>query len=182
VKVTFWLLDVNSETKNGTTELWLWGIDDKGNRVLVIDRNFVDYFYALVEEGFDPANVAEEIRKALAAAIVKLEVVPRRFFSKPVQTVKVYCRNPSDTAKLARTLRNFEGVKECLEDDVRLSMRYLIDNNVIPCGWHEVEGGGRKKRVRCQNRKGLRGKGTSTAARKVRGSAFTRPQLFHDLL
>jgi DNA polymerase I len=139
VKVTFWLLDINSESRNGKGELWLWGIDDKGNRCLVIDRNFVDYFYAVVEEGFDPSNVAEEIRKTLAAAIVKLEVVPRRFFGKPVQTMKVYCRNPSDTAKLAKTLRNLEGIKECLEDDIRLSMRYLIDNNVIPCGWHEVE-------------------------------------------
>jgi DNA polymerase I len=139
VKVTFWLLDINSETKNDTTELWLWGIDDKDNRVLVIDRNFVDYFYAVVEVGFDPSNVAEEIRKALASAIVKLEVAQRRFFGKPVQTLKVYCRDPSDTAKLARTLRNFEGVKECLEDDIRLSMRYLIDNNVVPCSWHEVE-------------------------------------------
>jgi DNA polymerase I len=139
VKVTFWLLDINSESRNGKGELWLWGIDDKGNRCLVIDRNFVDYFYAVVEEGFDPSNVAEEIRKTLAAAIVKLEVVPRRFFGKPVQTMKVYCRNPSDTAKLAKTLRNLEGIKECLEDDIRLSMRYLIDNNVIPCGWHEAE-------------------------------------------
>jgi DNA polymerase I len=125
--------------KNDTTELWLWGIDEKGNRVLVIDRNFVDYFYAVIEESFDPAHVAEEIRKALAAAIVKLEVVQRRFFGKPVQTVKVYCKNPSNTTKLARTLRNLEGVKECLEDDIRLSMRYLIDNNVVPCRWHEVE-------------------------------------------
>ncbi|NWG11805.1 DNA polymerase II, partial [Candidatus Bathyarchaeota archaeon] len=33
----------------------------------------------------------------------------------------------------------FEGVKDCLEDDIRYSMRYLIDNNVVPCGWHEVE-------------------------------------------
>jgi DNA polymerase I len=139
VKVTFWLLDINSESKNDTAELWLWGIDDKGNRVLVIDRNYVDNFYAVVEEGFDPSNVAEEIRKALATSIVKLEVAPRRFFGKPVQTVKVYCGNPGDTAKLARKLRTFEGVKKCLEDDIRLSMRYLIDNNVVPCGWHEVE-------------------------------------------
>ena len=139
MKVTFWLLDINSESKNDKAELWLWGIDDKGNRVLVIDRNYIDYFYAVVEDGFDASNVAEEIRKALATPTVKLEVVPRRFFGKPVQMVKVYCGNPSDAAKLARTLRTFEGVKECLEDDVRLSMRYLIDNNVVPCGWHEVE-------------------------------------------
>jgi DNA polymerase I len=139
VKVSFWLLDISSKSKSDTAELWLWGIDDRGNRCLVIDRNFVDYFYAVVEEGFDSSKVAEEIRKALAKSIVKTEVAQRRFFGKPVQTVKVYCRNPNETAKLARVLRAFEGVKECLEDEVRLSMRYLIDNNVVPCGWHEVE-------------------------------------------
>jgi DNA polymerase I len=125
--------------RNGTAELWLWGIAENGERVLVVDRNFVDYFYAVVDESFDPSNVAEKIRRTLVASIVKLEVAPRRFFGKPVQTVKVYCRTPSDTAKLARALRNFEGVKECLEDDIRLSMRYLIDNNMVPCGWHEVD-------------------------------------------
>ena len=139
MKVTFWLLDISSKLRSSTAELWLWGVDDKGNRCLVIDKNFVDYFYAVIEKEFDPSKVAEEIRKALAGSIVKTEVAQRRFFGKPVQTVKVYCRNPKDTAKLARSLRSFEGVKECLEDDVRLSMRYLIDNNIVPCEWHEVD-------------------------------------------
>ncbi len=35
--------------------------------------------------------------------------------------------------KLARTLRNLEEVKAYLEDDVRLSMRHLTNNNVVPC-------------------------------------------------
>ena len=136
MKVTFWLLDINSEKRDGVTELWLWGVDDSGKRVLVVDRNFVDYFYAVVEEGFDPPKVAAEIRKAHGEAVVKLEIAARRYFGKPVQVVKVYC---NDAAKLAKALRNLEGVKECLEDDVRLSMRYLIDNNVVPCGWHQIE-------------------------------------------
>jgi DNA polymerase I len=70
---------------------------------------------------------------------VKLEVAPRKFFGKPVKTVKVYCRNPDEAAKLARALRTLEGVQDCLEDDIRLSMQYLITNNVVPCGWHEVD-------------------------------------------
>ncbi len=139
MKVTFWLLDINSETGNGTAELWLWGIAENGKRVLVIDRNFVGYFYAVTAEGFDPAKVAEEIMKTHNASIVKLEVAPRKFFGKPVQTVKVYCRKPDETAKLARTLRNLEGIQDCLENDVRLSMQYLITNNVVPCEWHEVD-------------------------------------------
>lgn len=139
MKITFWLLDINSETRKGTAELWLWGTAENGERVLIIDRNFVGYFYAVIEEGFDPSKVAEEIRKTHNASTVKLEVASRRFFGKPVQTVKVYCRNPDETAKLARTLRTLEGIQDCLEDDIRISMQYLITNNVVPCGWHEID-------------------------------------------
>ena len=139
MKVAFWLLDINSETRNDVAELWLWGIDENGGRVLIVDRNFSGYFYAVIEEGFDSAKVAEQIRKTHNASIVKLEVAPRKLFGKPVETVKLYCRNPDATAKLARALRTFEGVQDCLEDDIRLSMQYLIGNNVVPCGWHEVD-------------------------------------------
>jgi DNA polymerase elongation subunit (family B) len=69
------------------------------------------------------------------APIVKLEVALHSFFGKPVQTVKVYCNHAT---KLARALRRLEGGKGCLEDDVRLSMRHLTDNNVVPCWWQRT--------------------------------------------
>ena len=141
MKITFWLLDINPkiDNGNGTVELWLWGIDSAGNRVLVVDRNFIAYFYAVVAEGFDASKLAEAIMNTYGSSIVKVEVAPRRFFGKPVQTIKVYCKVATETGKLAKQLRSLEGVKDCLEDDIRASMRYLIDNNVVPCGWHEVE-------------------------------------------
>jgi DNA polymerase I len=141
VKVTFWLLDINPkiDNDNGTVELWLWGIDAAGNRVLVIDRNFTAYFYAVVKEGFDASKTAKEIMNAYTSSIVKVEVAERRFFGKPVQAIKVYCKVATETGKLAKQLRTVEGVKDCLEDDIRSARRYLIDNNVVPCGWHEVE-------------------------------------------
>ena len=139
MKITFWLLDINPKIDNGTAELWLWGIDANGNRVLVIDRNFTAYFYAVIKEGFDPSSTAAEIMNAYPSSIVKAEVAERRFFGKPVQAIKVYCKVATETEKLAKQLRGLEGVKDCLEDDIRISMRYLIDNNVAPCTWHEVE-------------------------------------------
>jgi len=139
MKLTFWLLDVNSEAKNSVPEIWLWGVDQSGQRVLVIDRNFRDYFYAVIEETANAKKVAEGIAQQQSGSIVKLEVVERKLFGKPANVVKVYCRNPDDISKCARELRNFEGVKDCLEDDIRYSMRYLIDNNTVPCGWHEIE-------------------------------------------
>lgn len=136
MKITFWLLDINAEVKAGVPQLWLWGIDSTGNRVLVIDRRFIDYFYVVVKEEVDAAKVAKEIRKVYGGSVVKLEVASRKLFGADVQTVKVYC---DDTVRLAKALRSFEGVKECLEEDVRTSMRYLIDNNVVPCSWHSIE-------------------------------------------
>jgi DNA polymerase I len=141
MKVTFWLLDVNYEVKDHTPEVWLWGVDGSGKRVLIIDRNFITYFYAVVEDDADPTKVFEEIMSSEVEypSIVKLEVVERRFFGKPVKAVKVYCKDPDVTAKYAKAFRKIEGVKGCFEDDIRYSMRYLIDNNVVPCGWHEIE-------------------------------------------
>jgi len=141
MNIKFWLLDVNYEVKDDTPEIWLWGVDDSGNRVLVIDRNFLAYFYAVVEDKADAAEVVEEIEaeRTQYPSVTKLEVVERKFFGKPVKTVKVYCKDPKAISKYSKAFRNFEGIKGCLEDDVRYSMRYLIDNNVVPCGWHEIE-------------------------------------------
>jgi len=139
VKVAFWLLDISYEVVEDSVEVRLWGSNDSGERVLVVDRNFVSYFYAVVEKDADVARVVEEIKNGNYPAIVNLEVADRRFFGRPVKAVKVYCKNPDDVQKYARVLRDLEGVKDCLEDDIRVSMRYMIDNGVVPCAWHEVE-------------------------------------------
>jgi len=96
MKARFWLLDVNYELKDHAPEIWLWGIDSSGSRVLVVDRNFLACFYAVVEDNADPAKIVERIEavKAEYPLITKLEVVERKFFGKPVKAVKVHCRDP----------------------------------------------------------------------------------------
>lgn len=141
MKTTFWLLDVNYEVREHKPEVWLWGIDAQGNRVLIIDRNFPAYFYVVVEENEEPRRVVERIeaRKAEFPLITRMEVVERKFFGKAVGGLRVFCQDPDLISKYAKRIRKIEGVKKCLEDDIRYSMRYLIDNDVKPCGWHEVE-------------------------------------------
>jgi len=142
MKTTFWLLDVNYEVREQKPEVWLWGIDDKGQRVLIIDQNFFAYFYLVVNEGQNPLNIIQSIESRKTSefpSVAKLETVKRRYFGKSVNTVKVVCQNPDVIAKYARAMAKIEGVKESLEDDIRYSMRYLIDNGMSPCGWHEIE-------------------------------------------
>ena len=150
MKVTFWLLDLNYEVRDDVPEIWLWGVTSSGERVLVIDRNFVPYFYAVIEEGADTEKVVTEIGQGRFPFVSKLEIVERKFFGRPVRAVKVYCKNPDVMVDYAKALRKLEGIKDCLEDDIRYSMRYLIDNDVIPCGWHEIEVVEEKKAMRVQ--------------------------------
>jgi DNA polymerase I len=139
MKATFWLLDVNYEVRNNVPEVWIWGIDSNAKRVLIIDRSFLAHFYAVIEEGTDLSKVMSRIGETHDSSIVKFEVVDRKLFGKPVKAVKVYFKNPEVVSKCANELRKLEGIKECLEDDIRYSMQYLIDNGIVPCGWHTVE-------------------------------------------
>ncbi|MEM2168327.1 MAG: DNA polymerase domain-containing protein [Candidatus Bathyarchaeia archaeon] len=137
----FWLLDINYEVREHNPEVWLWGIDDRGERVLLIDRDFITYFYVLPETGEDAEKIAERIKRLSASLpyITGLEVVDRKFFGKPVKVVKVYCQDPDIVQEYIKAISRVNGVGGFLEDDIRYSMRYMIDNNIVPCGWHEVE-------------------------------------------
>jgi len=141
MKIAFWFLDLNYEVREQKPEVWIWGIDVQGQRILIIDRNFLTYFYLVVRDGHDSQTVVESIntRKTEFPSILKLEPLKRKYFGKPVDTVKVYCQDPDVVAKYAKAMAKIEGVKEALEDDIRYSMRYLIDNGMSPCSWHEIE-------------------------------------------
>ena len=141
LKVTFWLLDINYEVKDHKPEVWLWGIDEKENRILIIDREVAPYFYAVLNEETKPEEVIEKIkvRKNELPFITGIEPVEKKYFGRKVKALKISCQNPELVSKYAKRIEKIEGVKNCLEDDIRLSMRYLIDNEVTPCGWHEIE-------------------------------------------
>lgn len=137
----FWLLDISYEVKNHQPEVWLWGIDSEGRRVLIIDRSFTTYFYVLPEEGEDAEKLADRIRKVCTSLpyITGIEVVDRKYFGKPVKAIKIYCQDPDIMPEYIKVISKVKGISNFLEDDIRYSMRYMIDNNIVPCGWHEVE-------------------------------------------
>ena len=141
MKKTFWLLDVNYEIENHQPEIWIWGIDDEGKRILIVDRNFEPYFYLVIDEKEDTKAVIEEVRSRSAdfPFLTELKPVNRRFFGKPVNAIKVVCRDPEIIPQYTKALKKIKDVKKCLEDDIRYSMRYLINNDMAPCGWHETE-------------------------------------------
>ena len=57
----FWLLDINYEVKDHEPQVWIWGVDDEGRRVLIIDSSLEPYFYALLDENAYPEEVCTRI-------------------------------------------------------------------------------------------------------------------------
>jgi len=119
VKTVFWLLDLNYEGKEHKQEVWIWGIDEKGQRVLIINRNFLSYFYLVFKEEQDARRIIENISSGKAGefpSVFKIEQIKRRYFGKPVDAVQVFCKDPHVIAEYAKAMAKIEGVEESLED------------------------------------------------------------------
>ena len=141
MKLQFWLLDFNDEVVDGVSEVRLWGIDGDGRRVLVVDRSLQPYFYLLLEEGIDITSVIAEVNKQkFSSSIVTVErEADKKFFGKPVNAIKIWGTTADEFAKVTGVLTKINCVKTCLKDDLRLSSKYLVDQDVNPCGWRELD-------------------------------------------
>src|SRR2546428_13433156 len=90
---TFWLLDLNHETYEGKSSLWLWDITHEGKRVLVVDNNYRAYFYLLPRKEQD----LEELRKKLEVekphpSIESATIEKRKLLADERVVLKVFCR------------------------------------------------------------------------------------------
>ncbi|MEM3574717.1 MAG: DNA-directed DNA polymerase [Candidatus Bathyarchaeia archaeon] len=139
--VKFWLLDINDVLIDGAPVIRLWGIDDAGRRVVIYDRNFSPSFFLLVNPSEDPAPILEEIRRLSReyGGILDIGLERRRYFGRERDVVRVVFKDNNSLTKGAEVLSKAKGVEAVLEDDIRFSMKYMIDGDVQPCSWHEVE-------------------------------------------
>lgn len=137
---TFWILDVNYEVVNGIPEVRLWSINERGERIVVIDRKFRPYFYVLSSNG----RITEDFLRTLHASlsgirVLSLEKVEKKYFGRPVEAVKITLADPRDVPRARELVAKTRNVGEVLEADIRYYMRYMIDNDVRPSSWHTAK-------------------------------------------
>ena len=130
-------MDINSEVKDGTAEVWLWGVAP-GKRLLLVEREFRPYMYVVPSRSADLKKLGDEALRACERLEEKgtVEASERSYFGRRVSAVKAQFTNPEKAETLARTLKKLSGVEEVLEDDIRLANRYLVDCGIKPCCWH----------------------------------------------
>jgi len=138
LEIVFWLLDVNQEVVEGIPEIRIWGLDEKGKKILIVDRNFKPHFYVLPKNFEDAEILAGKIKNEIRDAIEVL-VEDKKYFGKPVKAVKVILNNLENVEHNVKTLLKNPLVKEVLHDDLRYSSLYLVEQGLKPCGWHKVK-------------------------------------------
>ena len=140
MKRTFWLLDLNHETYQGKSSIWLWGITHDGKRVLVTDSNYRAYFYLLPREGQDP----EHLRKSLEEekphpTIENATIEKKKLLAEERFVLKVFCRNPEFLERAARDTLKKTGAAATYEEKLRSAIKYQYDFGIKPCQWYEVD-------------------------------------------
>lgn len=137
----FFLLDLGEETTSQGSEIWLWGIDDDGKIVLLVDRSFRPYLYAIPKEGSAPETIFDALRSSgnSYANVLESSVEEKKLFGQIVKAVKVTCTSTETLEATAKHLRKLGQVQEIIGHDIRYSSLYLYDRGLIPCRWHETE-------------------------------------------
>jgi DNA polymerase I len=123
------------------SEIWLWGIDDHDRNVLVVDRSFRPYLYAIPKEGSVPATISDVLHSLETGCTDNVEssVEEKKLFGQIVKAVKITCTSTETLEAAAKHLSKRGLVEQIIGNDIRYSSLYLYDRGVIPCKWHETE-------------------------------------------
>ncbi len=139
--IEFYFLDNTYEVVGAEPHIIIWGITRDGKRILLRDKRFRPYFYAIIDEDEDIQRIIREV-KSLSdprSPIIDIAPVEKKYFGKPVRALKITTMIPETVRKYREKVRKIDGVKEVVEADIRFSMRYIIDHDIRPCGWHKAE-------------------------------------------
>ncbi len=137
MRISFWLLDIDSHKPGPRPEVRLWGIDEEGKRVLLIDKNFLPRFYA-VPRNDSSQNVLIN-RCSRIEGVAEVRPAKKRFLGKELTCAEIWVKDPSSMDKLAKKISNLDVVAGCYEHDIRYTMQYLILRDLPPCKFVEVE-------------------------------------------
>ena len=117
--------------------------DEKGKTVLILDSSFKPYFYVEPKEG----KLNEYKKKLLDhdfedEKILRVETTEKEFFGKNKKLLKIIVESPRDVYNIRQEVKEWPENKEEHEYAISFYQRYLIDKQIKPMEWIEIEGEG----------------------------------------
>ncbi|MBI5252881.1 MAG: ribonuclease H-like domain-containing protein [Euryarchaeota archaeon] len=133
------LLDIDYETRDGRAVVKLFLKGEEAN-FIAVDDSFLPYLYALPSGEVE--GLVERIREAGngESRVKDVLLEDKKFFGRDLKALKVVLEHPQDVPRLREIIKNIEGADMVLEHDILFVRRYLIDRDIAPLSWIEVEG------------------------------------------
>ncbi len=109
-----------------------------GKNVLLVDRDFLPYLYAVPSEDTQLKELKEVLEtknfkdEGENLPVLETEVVQRTDLDKEVSAVKVYTSIPPKIPKLRRQVQSLDAVDDTREFDIPFYKRWLVDNKIYP--------------------------------------------------
>ncbi len=138
------VLDADYTIEESKPVIRLFCRSEDGKSVVVYDRTFEPYFYAIAKKGAKSAKkkvsqvfVSDE--KGVAS-VKRVENIEKIIGLKEKKIFKVFAKLPFDVPKLkdaVAALPEIEGVREF---DIPFFKKYLIDKKILPLSWADVTG------------------------------------------
>jgi len=143
MKEYLFVLDADYEIENNKGTVLLYCKNSQGKSVLAKDPTFTSYFFAVAKKG-EENEVKKKVEKLdvkkIGTRIPKVEIVEKIFMGEKIRAVRIFVENPRRIKDVRDAVKNFKEVEETYEYDLTHYRRYLIDKQIEPMNWIEVEG------------------------------------------
>jgi len=121
----------------------LWCKNEEGKTVLVLDNTFKPYFY-VIPKGNKLTEVKKRIEKLdtekIETKIIGVETVEKSWKGEKVKLIKITIDAPRRIPDVRDLIKDWKDAEETYEYSISFYRRYLIDKQIEPMNWIEVEG------------------------------------------
>ncbi|NON62220.1 DNA-directed DNA polymerase [Acidianus sp. RZ1] len=138
---SFFVLDFSYDVIDNIPVIFIWSIDKEGNRVVVLEKDFRPYFYAIPKDGSNLESLKNEIMKLgnLKSPILEVKDVDMKYYGNPLKALKITTQIPAYVRAYREEVSKLSGIKDVMEADIRFYMRDSIDSGIRPFYWFDAE-------------------------------------------
>lgn len=146
MKTKFIPIDYDYFDFNEKNYIKLTGRTEKGEKICIID-SYEPNFYVILKPGKENqaekiANKIQKIKVKKAnreTKVTKTQIKDKNFLGKEYKTIQVYAENHKDLHDIADQI-DYKEVYKRREYDINIITKYIIEKQVLPLQWHEVQG------------------------------------------
>ncbi|MEM2956359.1 MAG: DNA-directed DNA polymerase [Candidatus Pacearchaeota archaeon] len=144
-KETFITLDYDYTDIDDSSVIRLWGRTKEGKRICVIDKTD-SYFWLIPKQKVNLEKYAEKVKKiqlkhaGRTARVLDVKIREKNFLDEKIKALQVIVSNPKDIQVIKDIAKEFPETLDKKEHDINYVTRYIIDKEIEPLTWYDVEG------------------------------------------